>query len=41
MFNCQEQEVIIVGLDNVGKTTILYQFSVDEVERTSLQQEET
>uniref|UniRef100_A0A8C8ZPY9 Uncharacterized protein n=1 Tax=Prolemur simus TaxID=1328070 RepID=A0A8C8ZPY9_PROSS len=35
LFNHQEHKVIIVGLDNAGKT-ILYQFSVNEVVHTSL-----
>uniref|UniRef100_H3AZM9 Nebulin n=1 Tax=Latimeria chalumnae TaxID=7897 RepID=H3AZM9_LATCH len=35
LFNHQEHKVIIVGLDNAGKTTILYQFSMDEVVHTS------
>uniref|UniRef100_A0A8C9MPI2 ARF like GTPase 5A n=1 Tax=Serinus canaria TaxID=9135 RepID=A0A8C9MPI2_SERCA len=32
---CHEHKVIIVGLDNAGKTTILYQFSMNEVVHTS------
>ncbi|RVE58398.1 hypothetical protein OJAV_G00208710 [Oryzias javanicus] len=35
LFNHQEHKVIIVGLDNAGKTTILYQFSMNEVVHTS------
>uniref|UniRef100_A0A8C2UJF1 ADP-ribosylation factor-like protein 5A n=1 Tax=Chinchilla lanigera TaxID=34839 RepID=A0A8C2UJF1_CHILA len=34
MFNHQEQ-FITFGMDNAGKTTILYQFSMNEVVRTS------
>ncbi|KTF85335.1 hypothetical protein cypCar_00006444 [Cyprinus carpio] len=37
-YNCHfstEHKVIIVGLDNAGKTTILYQFSMNEVVHTS------
>ncbi|KAK7801625.1 hypothetical protein U0070_027579 [Myodes glareolus] len=35
LFNHQEHKVIIVELDNAGKTTILYQFSMNEVVHTS------
>ncbi|OBS76947.1 hypothetical protein A6R68_16599 [Neotoma lepida] len=31
IFGSQEHKVIIVGLDNAGKTTILYQFNVEEI----------
>ncbi|XP_048641371.1 putative ADP-ribosylation factor-like protein 5C isoform X6 [Marmota marmota marmota] len=31
IFGNQEHKVIIVGLDNAGKTTILYQFNVEEI----------
>uniref|UniRef100_A0A4W6DNH2 ADP-ribosylation factor-like 5A n=1 Tax=Lates calcarifer TaxID=8187 RepID=A0A4W6DNH2_LATCA len=34
-FCLSEHKVIIVGLDNAGKTTILYQFSMNEVVHTS------
>ncbi|KAF7248249.1 ADP-ribosylation factor-like protein 5A [Varanus komodoensis] len=34
-FFSPEHKVIIVGLDNAGKTTILYQFSMNEVVHTS------
>uniref|UniRef100_A0A4W5K0U6 ADP-ribosylation factor-like 5A n=2 Tax=Salmoninae TaxID=504568 RepID=A0A4W5K0U6_9TELE len=34
-FDKREHKVIIVGLDNAGKTTILYQFSMNEVVHTS------
>ncbi len=30
-----EHKIIIVGLDNAGKTTILYQFLMNEVVQTS------
>lgn len=35
MFTNEEHKVIIVGLDNAGKTTILYQFLMNEVVHTS------
>ncbi|XP_032177444.1 putative ADP-ribosylation factor-like protein 5C [Mustela erminea] len=35
VFGNQEHKVIIVGLDNAGKTTILYQFLMNEVVHTS------
>ncbi|XP_038610076.1 putative ADP-ribosylation factor-like protein 5C isoform X2 [Tachyglossus aculeatus] len=35
IFGNQEHKVIIVGLDNAGKTTILYQFLMNEVVHTS------
>ncbi|XP_078394518.1 ADP-ribosylation factor-like protein 5B isoform X5 [Cetorhinus maximus] len=34
-FGDQEHKVIVVGLDNAGKTTILYQFLMNEVVHTS------
>lgn len=34
IFGSQEHKVIIVGLDNAGKTTILYQFLTNEVVHT-------
>uniref|UniRef100_H0V4X5 ARF like GTPase 5A n=1 Tax=Cavia porcellus TaxID=10141 RepID=H0V4X5_CAVPO len=34
LFNHQEHKVIIVGLDNAGKTTILYQFVIVVVDST-------
>lgn len=34
-FASEEHKVIIVGLDNAGKTTILYQFLMSEVVHTS------
>lgn len=35
LFSKEEHKVVIVGLDNAGKTTILYQFLMDEVVHTS------
>lgn len=35
LFGDKEHKVIIVGLDNAGKTTILYQFLMDEVVQTT------
>ncbi|XP_028405408.1 ADP-ribosylation factor-like protein 5B [Dendronephthya gigantea] len=35
IFSSEEHKVIIVGLDNAGKTTILYQFLMNEVVHTS------
>ncbi|KAL8599486.1 ADP-ribosylation factor-like protein 5B [Nucella lapillus] len=35
LFSNEEHKVIIVGLDNAGKTTILYQFLMNEVVHTS------
>lgn len=35
MFSNEEHKIIIVGLDNAGKTTILYQFLMNEVVHTS------
>ncbi|KAF8360069.1 arl-5 [Pristionchus pacificus] len=35
LWSNQEHKVIIVGLDNAGKTTILYQFSMGDVIDTS------
>ncbi|KAJ6654854.1 hypothetical protein lerEdw1_006543 [Lerista edwardsae] len=35
MVGSQEHKVIIIGLDNAGKTTILYQFLMNEVVHTS------
>ncbi|KAK1160214.1 ADP-ribosylation factor-like protein 5C [Acipenser oxyrinchus oxyrinchus] len=35
VFGNREHKVIIVGLDNAGKTTILYQFLTKEVVHTS------
>ncbi len=34
-FGTEEHKIIIVGLDNAGKTTILYQFLMNEVVHTS------
>ena len=36
MFMDEEHKVIVVGLDNAGKTTILYQFLMNEVVHTRL-----
>ncbi|CAL1529688.1 unnamed protein product [Lymnaea stagnalis] len=35
LFTNEEHKMIIVGLDNAGKTTILYQFLMNEVVHTS------
>ena len=35
LFTKEEYKIIIVGLDNAGKTTILYQFLMNEVVHTS------
>lgn len=35
LFSNEEHKIIIVGLDNAGKTTILYQFLMNEVVHTS------
>ncbi|XP_061445513.1 putative ADP-ribosylation factor-like protein 5C isoform X1 [Rhineura floridana] len=35
IFGNREHKVIIIGLDNAGKTTILYQFLMNEVVHTS------
>ncbi|KAM9201546.1 ADP-ribosylation factor-like protein 5A [Dugong dugon] len=35
LFNHQGHKVIIVGLDNAGKTTILYQLSMNEIVHTA------
>lgn len=35
LFSNEEHKVIIIGLDNAGKTTILYQFLMNEVVHTS------
>jgi small GTP-binding protein len=35
LFTSEDHKVIIVGLDNAGKTTILYQFLMNEVVHTS------
>ncbi|CAF4422951.1 unnamed protein product [Rotaria sp. Silwood2] len=35
LFGNEEHKIIIVGLDNAGKTTILYQFLMNEVVHTS------
>lgn len=34
-FNVIEHKIVLVGLDNAGKTTILYQFLMNEVVHTS------
>ncbi|XP_034990852.1 putative ADP-ribosylation factor-like protein 5C [Zootoca vivipara] len=35
VFGSREHKVIIIGMDNAGKTTILYQFLMNEVVHTS------
>ena len=35
LFTNEEHKIIIIGLDNAGKTTILYQFLMNEVVHTS------
>jgi len=35
LFGNEEHKIVILGLDNAGKTTILYQFLMDEVVQTS------
>ncbi|XP_060519076.1 ADP-ribosylation factor-like protein 5A [Cylas formicarius] len=35
LFGSEEHKIVIVGLDNAGKTTILYQFLMNEVVHTS------
>ncbi|KAK9500097.1 hypothetical protein O3M35_001432 [Rhynocoris fuscipes] len=35
LFGNEEHKIVIVGLDNAGKTTILYQFLMNEVVTTS------
>ncbi|UYV67315.1 ARL5B [Cordylochernes scorpioides] len=35
LFSNEEHKIVIVGLDNAGKTTILYQFLMNEVVHTS------
>ncbi|XP_045469893.1 ADP-ribosylation factor-like protein 5B [Harmonia axyridis] len=35
LFGNEEHKIVIVGLDNAGKTTILYQFLMNEVVHTS------
>jgi ADP-ribosylation factor-like protein 5B len=35
LFSNEEHKIIIIGLDNAGKTTILYQFLMNEVVHTS------
>ncbi|XP_050423967.1 ADP-ribosylation factor-like protein 5A [Adelges cooleyi] len=34
-FGTEEHKIVIIGLDNAGKTTILYQFLMNEVVHTS------
>lgn len=35
LFGTEEHKIVMVGLDNAGKTTILYQFLMNEVVHTS------
>ncbi|XP_015785516.1 ADP-ribosylation factor-like protein 5A [Tetranychus urticae] len=35
LFTNEEHKIVIIGLDNAGKTTILYQFIMNEVVHTS------
>ncbi|XP_014666140.1 PREDICTED: ADP-ribosylation factor-like protein 5B [Priapulus caudatus] len=35
LFGSEEHKVILIGLDNAGKTTLLYQFLMNEVVHTS------
>jgi len=35
LFGNEEHKIVLVGLDNAGKTTILYQFLMNEVVQTS------